>query len=245
MKIENVRIAVCDDEEMFRTYLKECIKKYLSDRKQECEIDVFSSGEELLAQQDRIAGYDIIFLDMQMKGINGIDTARKIRILQSDTFIVFVTNYLDYALEGYDVEAIRYLDKGAVKLKEALYSCMDTILKKMSFEPRYERYRFFEGELQFAHNRLLYVESTLHKVNFYVLEDRVKKYTLVGTLNRIEEELADEMYIRVHQSYLVNLAFIDRIEKYSLLLAEGTKLPIAKLRYRQVLDAWVIYRGSV
>ena len=98
-----------------------------------CEIDTFSSGKELLELGIELIQYDIIFLDINMDEIDGIVTAQKIREYSSEIFIVFVTAYINYSLEGYKVDAARYLLKNNTNFEESIYECMDSILHKMNF----------------------------------------------------------------------------------------------------------------
>ena len=104
-------IAICDDEEYFRITEKQLILKYMAGKNCECMIDMYESGKELLALKSAISQYHIIFLDVNMEEIDGIETAKEIRKITKDVFIVFVTAFITYALEGYKVDAVRYLIK--------------------------------------------------------------------------------------------------------------------------------------
>ena len=104
-------IAICDDEEYFRITEKQLILKYMAGKNCECMIDMYESGKELLALRSAISQYNIIFLDVNMEEIDGIETAKEIRKITKDVFIVFVTAFITYALEGYKVDAVRYLIK--------------------------------------------------------------------------------------------------------------------------------------
>lgn len=112
--------------------LKICIKIFI--RKDiSSEIDMFNSGKELLGLGTDLLGYNIIFLDINMDEMDGIMTAHKIREYSMDIYIVFVTAYVNYSLEGYKVDATRYLLKNTINFDESIYECMDTILHKMNY----------------------------------------------------------------------------------------------------------------
>lgn len=137
-------IAICDDEEFFRITEKQLILKYMAGKNCECMIDMYESGKELLALKSAISQYHIIFLDVNMEEIDGIETAKEIRKITKDVFIVFVTAFITYALEGYKVDAVRYLIKDHESLEKAMTECMDTILEKMvnlKYVESVERYR--------------------------------------------------------------------------------------------------------
>ena len=93
--------------------------------------------------------------------------------------------------------------------------------------------------------RLLYIESRLHKLEFYIMEDQLNKYSLYGTLNDMEAELADNNFVRIHQSYLVNMKHIAKVSRYEVLLSNGIKLEIPKVRYKFVEETFVSYKGEI
>ena len=105
------RIAICDDESIFREQFKEILQKYMDERGRTYEIDTFSSGKEFIEQGIEMVKYKIVFLDINMEELDGIMTAKKIRENSRDMFIVFITAFINYTLEGYKVDAIRYILK--------------------------------------------------------------------------------------------------------------------------------------
>lgn len=129
-----LRIAVCDDEEYFRDLLKELCRRFIDEHGYDYEIDCFESGEALLEKSAERFDYSIVFLDVNMKEMDGIETASAIRKLFPDTYIVFVTAYITYALDGYKVDAVRFLLKEDGNLEKAVKECLDTILGRMDYE---------------------------------------------------------------------------------------------------------------
>ena len=93
--------------------------------------------------------------------------------------------------------------------------------------------------------RLIYIESKLHKLQFYIMEDKIKIYNLYGTLNELENELKDFHFIRIHQSYLTNLKYIRSVKCYKVLLCNNQELLIPKARYKNVKDAFISYKGEL
>lgn len=123
-----LKVAICDDEKYFRESIQELISKYLKQKDILFLIDLFESGIAFCSDDDNMQRYDVIFLDIGMKEMNGMDTAYKIRKKNPDMTIVFITIMMDYALEGYRVNAVRYILKD--DLDRLLPECMDTILEK-------------------------------------------------------------------------------------------------------------------
>lgn len=168
-----LRIAICDDEKLFRENIKKYVLKYLSEKDISSEIDMFNSGKELLGLGTDLLGYNIIFLDINMDEIDGIMTAHKIREYSMDIYIVFVTAYVNYSLEGYKVDATRYLLKNTINFDESIYECMDAILHKMNYIVLKKYFKFNECEKNVQVDRILYIESRLHKLEFHIMEDKV------------------------------------------------------------------------
>lgn len=238
-----IQIAIVDDETLFGEYLEKLVTKYLVKREEHFEICRFSSGQAFIKEGSSMMKYKIVFLDINMEELDGIETAKKLRELCENTFIIFVTAFLNSALEGYKVDAIRYLLKNADNFEESLYESLDAVFYKMSIVPKCKRYKFLEGDKQLSLDHLVYISSCLHYIIFHILGEEMGKYTLRNTLNHIEKELGEKTFLRVHQSYLVNLAFVSHIRKKMIVLVDGTELPIAKSRYKKVLESVTDYKG--
>lgn len=122
---------------------------------------------------------------------------------------------------------------------------MDAITMKMNYVVKKKTFNFNEGTKNVSLERLLYIESRLHKLEFYIMEDQLNKYSLYGTLNDMEAELADNNFVRIHQSYLVNMKHIAKVSRYEVLLSNGIKLEIPKVRYKFVEETFVSYKGEI
>lgn len=173
-------IAVCDNESCFRQSFREYLSDYLKNTGISYQIDTFCSGEEFFALGAAMTKYTVVFLDINMGGMDGVATAKKIRSVSKEIFIVFVTAYYDYTLEGYKVDAIRYLIKDCNnnKFQNTVNECMDCIIEKMNYMIAKERFGFREGIKEISLERIIYVESNLHKLSFHVMEEELKVYTL-------------------------------------------------------------------
>lgn len=240
-----IRIAICDDEKTFRDSIKRYVENYLCEKEISYEIDTFISGKEFLELGIEMIRYNIIFLDIKMDEIDGIVTAKRIRENSSEAYIVFVTAYIDYSLEGYKVNAERYLLKNNVNFDDSIYECMDTILHKMNNVVSKKYFKFNEGEKEIPIDRILYIESKLHKLEFHIMAEQVVIYTLYGTLNNLEEEMSNFPFLRIHQSFLVNMKHIKCVACYKAILSNHQEIPIPKVRYRDVKDTFIAFKGEM
>lgn len=234
-----MRIAVCDDEKFYREKITALLQKYLSDHTLDSAIDIFCSGEEFLSQSSNAVKYDIVFMDINMEQTDGIETAMRIRAFQSNTYIVFVTAFIKYVLDGYKVDAVRYIMKDT--LDAAIPECMDAIFQKMRL--RQVSFSFMEGEKRLYTDNLYYVESNKHKSVFYYQEERLTKYQMYERLDNIEKLLKEFGFLRVHKSYLVNMKHIRKISNYIVELRTGEELTIPRIRYQAVKQAFAEYKG--
>ncbi len=239
------RIAICDDEAYFRTQEKKLIEQYMKNRGWECRIDLYASGKELLDRADVDLPYDVIFLDISMEEMDGLQTAARIRGLSETVCIVFVTAYITYALEGYKVGAVRYLLKEEGSLKNALQECLDTITDRLHKEEAVCEFEFQSGKKRIPTDAVLYVESRLHKVLFFVMEDSVKEYSRYDRLDEVEKKLRQYGFCRVHQSFLVNMKYAKSVERYNIVLKNGTEVSISKKYYKDVEREYIRRQGEI
>lgn len=240
-----MNIAICDDEEFFRNWIKEMLLQYMQEKGVIYEIATFQSGKELLDLGIELNQYQVIFLDINMDYINGLTTAKKIREQNKEVFIVFITAFVDYSMEGYKVDAIRYLLKSSSNMQGHIAECMDAIYKKMQYDVTWKEFEFHEGKKTVSLDCLLYVESKKHKLEFHVMEDKLITYTIYETLNNMEKYINSRQFLRCHQSFLVNIKYIEEICHYKVILYNGKEFPIPKARYKEVWNNYVTYKGEL
>ena len=158
-----LEIAVCDDESFYREKIQRLLEEYLAERSLEYRIQLFLSGEEFLKHCENRVKYDIVFMDINMEKVDGIQAAMQMRAFHSDTYLVLVTAFINYALEGYKVNAVRYIMKDT--LDTAMTECMDAVMEKMKIAQ--VSFSFMEGERKLYTDNILYVESRKHKSVFF------------------------------------------------------------------------------
>lgn len=238
-----IHIAVCDDDERFLLREKKMLEQYMTTANYQYKIDIFSSGLQLIQMRDGIARYDIIFMDIGMKDMDGLSTAEYVRKYTQDAYLVFVTACASYALDGYKVNAIRYLLKNNDNLEESIKESMDAIIAKMNYVEKKHTFDFQEGRKTISLDAIIYIESKLHKLEFHLIGDQHSLYTMYGRLDDIAEKMQEYPFCRIHKSYFVNLQHMEKIERYHAALSNGTVLNISQSRYREVKEAFNHYQG--
>ena len=238
-------IAVCDDEEYFRIREEQLIIKYMDRKGYHYKIELFESGSEILNLGKAVAKFDIIFLDINMEKMDGIETAKRIRMNTKDAYIVFITAFITYALEGYKVDAVRYLLKEDEYLEKAVYECLDAIIYKMNYEEYKHTFQFQEGMVELYYEDILYVESSLHKLIFHMAAENTGRYTIYEKLDAVDELLHEAGFCRIHKSFLVNLKYVEDIERYKVKLSNGICLRASKSRYLNARNELICYRGEI
>lgn len=201
-----LRIGICDDEIEARDALRIQLEKVLLEKSEEIVYE-FSSGERAVRWLKGHPGeIDLIFLDVEMDGMSGMEAAEQIRQFDSEIMIVFVTGYSDYVFEGYHVNAMDYIMKPAKA--ERLRYLLNRVRHQLY--DRQEKYYFLkntDGTFRFRVSEISYFYSDKRKVT---LVCRGKEYSFYGKLDEVEEELSGS-FVRIHKRYLVNPQQVEHI----------------------------------
>lgn len=237
MRKIKLKIAICDDEEFYRRRIKELVVSHLKKRGFLFEITLFKNGEEFCENDMNLLPYDIIFLDIEMETINGMDVAYEIRKSNDTVAIIFITVVADYVYEGYEVDASRYIMKN--DLDRLLPRCMDSLIEKRFFHKKKLRVHFTSGDEDVFISEIIYIESNLHKLCFETTGGKLYQY---NTLDDLEKTVSAFNFIRCHQSFLVNAEHIEKIKSYIIYLTDGTEIPVAKSRYSYVKKIFLAYK---
>lgn len=220
-----LRVGICDDQTDARDALRFQLEKILYEESEQIVYE-FSTGESAVRWLKKHPGeIDLLFLDVEMKGINGMEAARRIREFDKEICLVFVTGYSDYVFDGYKVNALDYVIKpaGAPKLREVLDRVREHI-----YDNREKSFSFknTEGTYRLPLSGISYFYSDKRKVNV-VCPGNVPNpsHTFYGKLDQVEEQLTD--FVRVHQRYLVNPKWVTRIGNDSVTVNDQT-IPMSR-----------------
>ena len=223
-----------DDEEAIREQIGGFIKK----RNPGFDISVFDTGEGLLA-----AGkdFDIIFLDIQMEGMGGIEAARILRQSGVDAVVIFITGIREYVFEAFDVSAFHYLLKPIEEQKfmEVLGRAAEEAGKRKGQKERQIFIRAKNQGYTLNLNSILYIESRGKKVEIHTtdMEDIIESY---ATMDELEGQLGDGFY-RCHRGYLVNMAHIVKYGIDSIFLSNGEKVYLTRKKHNEFVKAYMWY----
>lgn len=224
-----MRIAIVEDNAAVRHQLREYIMRYFSDDTG-YSIAEFEDGDGILFQYS--SEYDLILLDIQMKNINGLETARAIRRLDDRVILVFVTNLAEYAIKGYGVKAMDFI------LKPVNYYMLEQLLSRAEAELRRQERRFVmvssdDGIVRLDMADILYVENEKHNLNIHTPR---KVWRIRDTMTHFEQLLSEGSFFRCNNGCIVNLAHVKRVSRSELTIGETT-LPISRGRYRDFMEA--------
>lgn len=235
-------IAICEDDETERDYIRSLVTAWSEKTGRECRIDVYVSAEQLLFSFEEELPYSIYILDIQMGKLNGMELAKKIRERDQAAKILFLTGLRDYALEGYEVGAMRYLIKPV--REQELSSVLTRAAEEC--ETTEETYFIWEqgGEVhKIPYSDIWYLESKGHYLDLVFREKgipcRVVRWK--ASLGSVQAELEQNGFVLVRRGILVNLRRITRVGRTECVLDNGESLMISRNQYKKVNEAFIAY----
>ena len=225
-----MNIAICDDNIEHINIIENSLYE-MAYTKIEC--DAFQSGEELInTYKNNIEKYDVIFLDMEMQQLNGIETANIIREFDENVIIVFVTSHTKYMKESFVCEPFRFIVKPVEK--EELKNVFDAICKKLSKQRKIFAFTENKTKIRLVCDDIIYCESHAHWIWIYTKD---QTYKICKSLSDIHEKLDKELLFRVHKSFIVNFKYIKTIKENDIELYYCEKLiPIGRLYKKTVME---------
>ncbi len=229
------KIAICDDLESDRDYLKDLLNKWAINNSHLLNIDTFSSAESFLFHYEEAKDYDILLLDIEMGLMDGVSMAKKIRQDNDAVQIIFITGYSDYIAEGYEVNALHYLMK-PVK-EEKFFSVLERAIEKISKNDVVLNMDTANGMVRVPIYQIRFAEVFGNYVTIHANDEVVVKMTL----NEIEK-LLDERFYRVGRSVIVNLNEVSRVTKSEIKLLDGTSIHLPRGAYDGVNRAIINMR---
>ncbi len=218
------RIAICDDAAADRENLEGMVRRWAQAAGRGVRVDGFPSAESFLFAYAERQDYDIVLLDIEMGGMDGVTMAKRLRRENDTVQIVFVTGYADYISEGYDVAALHYLMKPV--REEKLHAVLDRAAERLAKNERVLTLEPGGETVRVPVYQIRYAEVFGNYVTVHALQD----YTVKMTLGRLEEQL-DERFYRVGRSALVNLTRISRVTRTEILLDGGETVPLPRGAY--------------
>lgn len=232
-----IRICFAEDDAVMAVQLRQFLDRYGAERSLELDVQGFASGEDLLRGYDN--GCDILLLDVEMPGMDGMETARTLRERDAGVVIVFITNIARYAVEGYEVEALDFI------LKPVSYFAfsvkMDRAVRRARQQARHTVCLQLADGMQMLDTQDIHYLETQSRMLYYHTAKGVFK--LRGSLSAAEKELAPWHFARCNQCYLVNLRYVSSVEQDKVQVA-GHWLEISRRCKSAFLAAVAAYVGG-
>jgi len=248
-EVEQLNIAICDDEENIRIYIRKLIQK----QETFCKITEFSSGKELLEFQDETNAeeIDILFLDISMGDEDGMTVAKQLRsqmeskkeaVWGSLPLLIFVTGYPEYMQEAFSVNAFQYIVKPiqesnfeqvfAQTIREYQY-----LMAKKKEKPKEVLVRNGNRTRSVSADDIYYIESSNRKVTLYLRHEKIEYYDKISSL---ESELKPDFF-RIHKGYLVNIKYVEQYDRTEVKMRNGDSLLISKYKYQEFVKRYLEY----
>ena len=229
-----VRIAICDDSAADAAYVSTLLAQWAQQRCVSVQTECFESAQAFLFHYEEHKDYDVLLLDIEMPGMDGVSMARAIRRENETVQIVFITGYSDYIAEGYDVAALHYLMKPVST--EKLFDVLDRAMERLR---RNERCLLLEmpGEMvRLPLYQIRYLDVRQNYVTVHAKAD----YTVKRPLAEFEREL-DEGFCRVGRAMIVHLKYVRRVTRTEVYLDDGTALPLPRGAYETLNRAIIAH----
>lgn len=234
-----VNIAICDDNPAFLDVFQQMLEQQFALKDWVYQYNVFRRGADLLSAD--LSDRQVVFLDIDMPGIDGLDTARQLRASYPDLIIVFVTAFPEYAVQGYYVEALRYLLKN--DLATELPACLDAIQDKLFAQQESILVQTLSCQMKVRLKDVLYFEGSAQRHVFLHTYPNTSVECL-GQLTEYEHRLGEKGFLRVQRSYLVNMLHINDIRNYKATLSNGEVLKVSEQSYSQICKQFLAWRGQ-
>lgn len=231
-------IAVVEDDKMYAAQLREYLKRYGTEKKQKISVTMFSDGEDIVT--DYSADFDIILMDIEMKFLDGMSAAERIREKDSEVIIIFITNMPQYAIQGYRVDALDYV------LKPLSYFAFSQRIDRAVGRIRKRDTRFVVIPLKGGRRKidialLCYVEVRDHDLIYHTVDGN---FGTKGTMKDAEDALKDERFFRCNRCYLVNLDYVENFQG-SDVTVNGDVIQVSRSRKKVFLDVLNDYMNEV
>ena len=234
-----IKISLVDDDPSDRSFLHSLVSGSFEKTDIAVEISEFESAEDFLSVFEPEI-FDLCFLDIYMKKMNGMDAARQIRELDPELAIVFLTSSADYVYEGYEVQALRYLTKPPVP--EKVHAVIDQFLAQTVLKNRRLAVSSGKQNYEVPYGKILYIMSVGNNIELHLKDTCIRLSARHTFTKTIEPLLQDFRFISCARGVVVNLAHVKALEKDRFLMDNGAPIPISRRQYAAVNDAYIDFQ---
>ena len=229
-------IAVVDDDPKDASLLKKHVEEYCTRKNIAAMTHVFSGGLEFIRAPET---HDIVFLDIQMGRLDGLETARLLRKINQESILVFVTNMAQYAIKGYEVDALDFILKPATM--DAIVYVMDKAMKRLDAGAgAVFSLKTGEGTVSLSANDITYVEVFDHNLVYHTTRG---EYTVRGRLTDLTGKLDPDRFVMCNRSFIVNLRHVSNVSADHLLIG-GTRISVSKSHRKELMKRFSSFLGD-
>lgn len=233
-----MNFLVCDDEMKIVEQVSTLLQEHCMENGIHAQLHAF---DDPCAIKD-YDSYDIAFLDIDMEKLNGINLARKLRQENPGIVIIFLTNFIQYAPEGFEVQAFRYLMKGDMNKKLRTY--LEDAIKEVIRQRQVLTISVNAELIDVPVSQILYLESNLRVITMHLINNDRKEYRFYGNMTDLAEKLNNLGFLRVQKSFLVNMEYIEQLQYEKVRLFGGIVLPSSAKNHKELKQYYLKWRGK-
>lgn len=234
-----MKIILCEDEIAQQQWMEQALLEWQNTRKTKITFQVYGSGEELFFKKEEWVDADLMILDIELKAMNGMKIARKIREVDKEISLLFATGYEKYVFEGYEVGAISYIMKPINK--EKLFESLDKAHAKQQEAQAGLLLDCGDETKRVYLKDILYIESDGHYCKIYTFEETLQVREKISALFG---QVAGNHFYMCHRSYILNMAYVSRITKKDVILDSGEAIPLARGKWEEMNQQFMDYYRS-
>lgn len=233
-----LNIAIVEDNQVEAENLKRQLDVYAERNNKVFNVALFKEADSFLNFYK--AKYDVVFMDIELPGISGMDAARKLREIDNVVVLIFVTSMKQFACDGYAVDALDFIVKPVMYARFS--SVMDRVFRKLPVNDKDDEIaiRTTDGIKRLSKSSILFVEMQYHHVVFQTEEN---SYAIWGTMKKIKEQFPEDQFALCNSGYLVNLRYVSAIEG-DMVIVRSHQLKISRPKRKSFLDALAAYLGG-
>ena len=233
-----MNVLICDDEWSVTEQVSELLQKHCAETGTQVRFHLFDAP---CAIKDFVE-YDIAILDIDMGDFSGIDLARRLRKEKPGIVIIFLTNFIQYAPEGFEVQAFRYLLKS--NMQKRLVSYFEDAVREVVREKQIITISVNSELIDIPVNHILYLESNLRIIIMHLIHDERKEYRFYGNMTDLSEKLEDLGFLRIQKSFLVNMEYIEQMQYEKVRLRGEIVLPSSAKNHKELKQHYLKWRGK-
>jgi len=227
-----IQIAICDDDMTTTSQIEEYIRQIETEQHIQVQSRIFFDGKSFMQSVESGEVYDLIYLDVEMPLMKGLDVAKKLREMEISSLIIYISNYETYCESMIETEPFRFLRK-PINDVDLFRKYFMSAYKKLENRNEYYTYSYKKIHHKININDIMYFESNNRKICIHTNGNQ-ENNTFYGQLDKVEKESKSCTFIRIHQSYLVNSTYINTVQHDAVILENKDELPISEKRQKEI-----------